>query len=255
MKEAEPAEAAKEAALPETVTEQVESEESAESAGTVQLEADPVISETATVELTKKAESTKEPDESPADDEPKPAAAEADSDAAEGDSDAAADDGTPSRRSWILAAAALVLSVALVSATVWMTVQRNNIADQQAMGADYVQAAKQAMLNITNISADTAPDDINRVLAVTSGDLKNEYTTRKDDYAAIVKKAQVNAKGEIIEAALQSSDEHSAIVLVAVKQIVTNVGAEGQQQRQYRFKVTIARGDNGFTATSMEMVV
>ncbi|PSK31845.1 hypothetical protein D6158_03475 [Nocardia seriolae] len=156
----------------------------------------------------------------------------------------------------VVAIAALVLTVVTVSGTVWAAHQRSAIADQDALRADYVQAAKQAMLNVTNISADTAQDDINRVLAVTSGDLHKDYTDRKDDYAGIVQKAQVRAKGEVVEAALQSSDDHSAIVLVAVKQVLTNAGADGQQQRQYRFKVTLSRDDKGgITATGMEMTV
>ncbi|MTE11239.1 hypothetical protein [Nocardia aurantiaca] len=155
----------------------------------------------------------------------------------------------------VVAVAALVLAVVVVGGTVWAAHQRSTLSDQDALRADYVQAAKQAMLNITNISADTAQDDINRVLAVTSGDLQKEYTDRKDDYAGIVQKAQVRAKGEVVEAALQSSDDHSAIVLVAVKQTLTNAGVDGPQQRQYRFKVTLSRDDKGITATGMEMTV
>ncbi|WP_040803146.1 hypothetical protein [Nocardia concava] len=155
----------------------------------------------------------------------------------------------------IVAVAALVLAVVAVSGTVWASHQRSTYADQDALRADYVQAAKQAMLNITNISADTAQADINRVLEVTSGDLHKDYTDRKDDYAGIVQKAQVKAKGEVVEAALQSSDDHTAVVLVAVKQTLTNAGAEGPQQRQYRFKVTLSKDDKGITATGMEMTV
>ncbi|MFC9993295.1 hypothetical protein [Nocardia sp. NPDC127526] len=184
-----------------------------------------------------------------------PATPEAETPADEAEAPAAASEDKSTRWTWFVSAAALVLAVAIAAATVFMAVQRNELSNEDALRADYVHAAKQAMLNITNINADTAQDDIDRVLAVTSGDLNTEYAQRKEDYAAIVQKAEVRAKGEIIEAALQSSDDHSAIVLVAVKQTLTNAGAEGPQQRQFRFKVTIVRGENGFTATAMEMVV
>ncbi|WP_405133698.1 hypothetical protein [Nocardia sp. NBC_01388] len=175
--------------------------------------------------------------------------------AAESEAPAAVSAGATSRWQWIVAAAALVLALAVGAGTVFMGIQRNHLADQEAMRAEYVQTAKQAMINITNISADTAQDDIKRVLQVTSGDLATEYTQRKDDYAAIVKKAAVHAKGEVVEAALQSADDQSAIVLVAVKQVLTNAGSDAPQQRQFRFKVTLARNDKGITATGMEMVV
>ncbi|MFJ4656582.1 hypothetical protein ACIP5Y_35405 [Nocardia sp. NPDC088792] len=155
----------------------------------------------------------------------------------------------------VVAIAALVLAVAVVGGTVWAVHERDTISAQDTLRGEYMQAARQAMLNITNISADTASDDINRVLQVTSGDLNKEYNDRKNDYMGIVQKAQVRAKGEVIESAVQTMDDHSAIVLVAVKQTLTNAGADGPQERQYRFKVSLARDAKGITATGMEMTV
>ncbi|WP_282779046.1 hypothetical protein [Nocardia sp. CC201C] len=155
----------------------------------------------------------------------------------------------------IVAVAAVLLAVALMGGTGYLVHLRGEIAAENALRADYVQTAKQAMLNITNISAETASDDIKRVLEVTSGELAAEYEQRKDDYAGIVQKAEVRAKGEVIDAAIESSDDHSAIVLVAVKQTLTNAGAEGPQQRQFRFRVTITHTERGLAATQMEMVI
>ncbi|SUA75916.1 Uncharacterised protein [Nocardia otitidiscaviarum] len=155
----------------------------------------------------------------------------------------------------IVAVAAVLLAVALMGGTGYLVHLRAEIAAENTLRADYVQTAKQAMLNITNISAETASDDIKRVLEVTSGELAAEYEQRKDDYAGIVQKAEVRAKGEVIDAAIESSDDHSAIVLVAVKQTLTNAGAEGPQQRQFRFRVTITHTERGLAATQMEMVI
>ncbi|MFI6870495.1 hypothetical protein [Nocardia sp. NPDC050406] len=174
---------------------------------------------------------------------------------AESEAPAAASAGR--RFSWerVLSAVAVVLAVAVVAASAWVMHLRSEASAQDALRADYVQTAKQAMLNITNISADTASEDIKRVLEVTSGDLAAEYEQRKDDYAGIVQKAEVKAQGEVVEAAIESSDDNTAIVLVAVKQTLTNAGAEGPQQRQFRFRVTIAHTEKGLAATQMEMVI
>ncbi|NNH73561.1 hypothetical protein HLB23_27515 [Nocardia uniformis] len=175
--------------------------------------------------------------------------------AAESEAPAAASAGTGFGWERIVAAAAVVLAIALMVGTGFLINLRNEAADEAALRADYIQTAKQTMLNITNISAETAADDIKRVLEVTSGDLATEYEQRKDDYAGIVQKAEVKAKGEVIDAAIESSDDNTAIVLVAVKQTLTNAGAEGPQQRQFRFRVTIAHTEKGLAATQMEMVV
>ncbi|WP_153410178.1 hypothetical protein [Nocardia macrotermitis] len=119
---------------------------------------------------------------------------------------------------------------------------------------EYLQTAKQAILNLTNIKDDTASQDIDRVLSVASGDLKAEYSQRKDAYAQVVKEAKVKASGEVIEAAIESQQDDSAQVLVAAKQTLTNAGDSQPQDRYYRFRVTVNRGDGGVTASKVEFV-
>ncbi|MEV6772817.1 hypothetical protein AB0N05_29675 [Nocardia sp. NPDC051030] len=156
----------------------------------------------------------------------------------------------------IAAAVFVVLAVASLGASGFFLHERNVAADREAQRTEYTQFAREAMTSITNISGDTAPDDFARVLAVTSGDFAADLAKRKDDFSSVVQKAQVKTKGEVVETALESSDDRSAIVLVAVKQTLTNAGAEGPQQRQYRFRVTLARGDGDkLSVTGMEMVL
>ncbi|MEU6564529.1 hypothetical protein [Nocardia nova] len=129
--------------------------------------------------------------------------------------------------------------------------QTDSLASQRD---DYVQTAKQAVLNLTNIKDDSAQQDIDRVLSVASGQLKEEYSARKDDYAKVVQQAKVKASGEIIEAALESSDDSSAKVLVAAKQTLTNAGSPDPQQRYYRFRITVTRDGGHTTASKVEFV-
>lgn len=158
---------------------------------------------------------------------------------------------------WMLiagAAAAAVVAIALVIGTGFFAYNLHTASDRDARRADYVQTAKQAILNLTTIKDDTAKADIDRVLAVASGELKAEYSQRKDAYASVVEQAKVKATGEIIESAIESEDGDSARVLVAAKQTLTNAGMADPQTRYYRFRVTVTRGDNGITASQVEFV-
>ncbi|WP_327095181.1 hypothetical protein OIE68_34835 [Nocardia vinacea] len=152
------------------------------------------------------------------------------------------------------AAAAVVVAIALVIGTGFFASNLHTASDRDARRADYVQTAKQAILNLTTIKDDTAKADIDRVLAVASGELKAEYSQRKDAYASVVEQAKVKATGEIIESAIESEDGDSARVLVAAKQTLTNAGMADPQTRYYRFRVTVTRGDNGITASQVEFV-
>ncbi|WP_062988475.1 hypothetical protein [Nocardia anaemiae] len=158
---------------------------------------------------------------------------------------------------WVLiagAAAAAIVAIALVVGTGFFAYNLHTASDRDARRADYVQTAKQAILNLTTIKDDTAKADIDRVLAVASGELKAEYSQRKDAYASVVEQAKVKATGEIIESAIESEDGDSARVLVAAKQTLTNAGMADPQTRYYRFRVTVTRGDNGITASQVEFV-
>ncbi|BCK52779.1 hypothetical protein [Nocardia wallacei] len=156
---------------------------------------------------------------------------------------------------WIAAVVAVLSALVLLGSGGFFVYHQRHADALDARRADYAQTAKQAVLNLTNIKDDTAPQDIDRVLAVASGQLKAEYSERKDAYAQVVQQAKVKASGEIIETAIESEDDHSARVLIAAKQTLTNAASADPQQRYYRFRVTVARGGDGqLTASQVEFV-
>ncbi|WP_067886974.1 hypothetical protein [Nocardia vaccinii] len=156
---------------------------------------------------------------------------------------------------WIAAAVAAVSALVLIGSGGFLIYHEYHVDALQQQRADYIQTAKQVVLNLTNISGDTAPKDIDRVLSVASGQLEQEYSERKDAYAQVVQQAKVKASGQIIETALESQDDHTARVLVAAAQTLTNAGSPDPQQRYYRFRVTVTRDDSGhLTGSQVEFV-
>jgi Mce-associated membrane protein len=158
---------------------------------------------------------------------------------------------------WLRMAAAAVAAAAVIALVVtsgFFIFGLRSADARDARRADYEQTAKQAILNLTTINDETAKADIDRVLAVASGELKAEYAERKDAYASVVEQAKVKATGEIVETAIENEDPNSARVLIAAKQTLTNAGMKDPQTRFYRFRVTVTRGDNGITASQVEFV-
>ncbi|MBF5001182.1 hypothetical protein IRT45_29020 [Nocardia sp. BSTN01] len=169
--------------------------------------------------------------------------------------DAPAETSEPAKRSlgplgWAAAVVAVLSLLLLVGSGGFFAYHQHQVSTQADQRTEYIQTAKQAILNLTNIKDDTAKQDIDRVLSVASGQLKQEYSERKDAYAQVVQQAKVKASGEIIETAVESQDDHTAKVLVAAKQTLTNAGAKDPQERYYRFRVTVDRDDNGGTTAS-----
>ncbi|MBF6319374.1 hypothetical protein IU453_21705 [Nocardia cyriacigeorgica] len=167
----------------------------------------------------------------------------------------AADGDRPRRAVRILAvAASTIVALALVAGAVISVFAVHSTDERDALRAEYIQTARQTVLNLTTIRADTAKEDIDRILTMASGEFKDEFNGRVDPFTEVVKQAKVQSTGEVVEAALESSDDNSARVLVAAKQTVTNAGQEGPQLRYYRFRITVTNSDSGMTASDVEFV-
>jgi Mce-associated membrane protein len=154
------------------------------------------------------------------------------------------------------AAAVAVLSLAGLLGSGGCYVYHQRHADAlNARRAAYLQTARQAVLNLTNITDDSAGRDIDRVLSVASGDLEQEFAQNKDAYQKVVQQIKIKATGEVVEAAIESEDAHVARVLVVATQTLTNAGTDRPQERNYRFRVILARDDQGaVTASGVEFV-
>ncbi|WP_410874322.1 hypothetical protein [Nocardia sp. A7] len=152
-----------------------------------------------------------------------------------------------------LAAAAVLVLALVVGATFTALAARSGSQDEE-LRAQYTQTARQAVINLTTIRADSAKEDIDRILAVASGEFKNEFDGRVDPFMDVVKQAKVVSSGEVVESGIESVDENSAKVLVAAKQMVSNTGSAEPQARQYRFRITVSKGDSGMTVSKVEFV-
>lgn len=151
--------------------------------------------------------------------------------------------------------AAAVVALALVSAAVLSVFAVQSAEERDAYRAEYLQTARQTIINLTTIRADSAEEDIDRILTMASGEFKTEFDGRVDPFTEIIKQANVVSNGEVIEAAIENEHENSAQILVAAKQTLTNAGQEEPQQRYYRFRVTVTRADDGsLSASDVEFV-
>ncbi|MFC4377132.1 hypothetical protein ACFO5K_23895 [Nocardia halotolerans] len=151
-------------------------------------------------------------------------------------------------------AAAVVLVLALVGGAGFAAFSAYSVDRDEDLRAQYTETARQAVLNLTTIRAETAKEDIDRILAVASGDFKAEFDGRVEPFMGVVQEANVVSSGDVVESGIVSADDESAQVLVAAKQTVSNKGSPEPQSRQYRFRVTVANADAGMTVSKVEFV-
>lgn len=153
--------------------------------------------------------------------------------------------------------AASVLAVLLVVAVALAAVM--GVLAWQAHGRDSaataaVAAARQVAVNLTTMKADTADQDLQRLLESATGEFRSEFADRQQPFVQVVKQAKVSTVGDVVGAGLDRLDGGTARVLVAVHSTVKNAAAQQGEPRDYRLAVTMQQIDDRWLASGVEFV-
>ena len=92
---------------------------------------------------------------------------------------------------------ASVLVIALVAVGAWLIVDRQSANERDERREAYLQAARQTVLNLTTINADTADADVARLLEGATGDFKAEFEGREGPFVEVVQQAGAIEAGKL----------------------------------------------------------
>lgn len=142
--------------------------------------------------------------------------------------------------SWALVVMVVtVIALGAVSGYLGYQLIRQDRADDQRNL--FIQVAKQGALNLTTIDWQTAEADVARILDAATGQFYDDFSQRSQPFIDVVKQAQSKSQGTITEAGVESEADDAAQVLVAVTVNTSNVGAEEQQPRRWKMRVTVQK--------------
>jgi Mce-associated membrane protein len=136
----------------------------------------------------------------------------------------------------LLALLCLALAVAAVFGSRWYGDRQLEKAHQQALAA-----AKQTTVDFVSVSAASVDRDLQRIVAGSTGDFKDEFTRGQSQVRAAVVENNVESRGTVLRAALMSGDRRRAVVLVAMDATVRNAKAPEGRASHYRIQVEMAR--------------
>ena len=127
-------------------------------------------------------------------------------------------DEAPARRGLTAALAAVVAALVLASLVLGLVLGRHLSARRDADSArgDALASARQAILNLDALSADTISKDLARVVAGSTGAFRDSFTKSQKDLTAIVKERKTVSTGNVLSAGVVRSDSDTATVLIAV---------------------------------------
>lgn len=214
-------------------------------------------SETSAVPQTETATvSTDEPEAS----EPAEAAEDGD-DTGAADTEEATADSAPvkpkKKRSWAKIAAASVAMlaiIALLGATGFMVWKHRDAEAQRHRAAEFSAAARQGVVNLMSMDFNQAKESVQRVIDDSTGKFKSNFQDGAEDLIKAMTDAKVVTKVTVNDAAVESMDKDSAIVLVAATSQRTGPDApkEDQQPRVWRVVVSLQRDGDQLKVSDVE---
>jgi Mce-associated membrane protein len=160
-----------------------------------------------------------------------------------------------SRLSTPLAVAAVVAIFALLGASGWMLWQHHTVQAERQRSAAFVAAARQGVINLTSLDFNHAKEDVQRVLDSATGEFRDDFARRADDFASVVKDSKAVTEGAVGAAAIESMAKDSAVVLVLANERITNVAGAKNDPRAFRFRVTVVRDGDQLKISKVEYVI
>jgi Mce-associated membrane protein len=154
----------------------------------------------------------------------------------------------------LAAALGLVMLVAISALVSWLGMRAYQSHQRDQERALFVQTARQGALNLTTIDY-THPDaDVQRILDSATGTFYDDFAKRSQPFIEVVKQAKSTSQGTVTEAGLESTDNDTAHVLVAVMVKTSNAGAAEQQPRAWRMRISVQKLGDSAKVSNVEFV-
>jgi len=139
-----------------------------------------------------------------------------------------------------LAAAVVIGAIAVLGVLAgWFGYQALEEHELNKRDALFLEAGRQAALNLTTIDYAEADADIKRVLDSATGDFKDEFQRNSIGFADVMRKAQAKTTGTVTAAGNEFVNGDTAQILVAMSVNTTTAGVPEEQPRLWRMRLMV----------------
>lgn len=149
---------------------------------------------------------------------------------------------------------AVVVVISAVSASGYIAWRHRALSQQGQDEAEFVAAARQGVVTMTSVDFNNAKEDVHRIIEGATGEFKDDFQKKADDFIKVVEESKVITKGTVHAAAVDSMTGDSAVVLVAATSEVTNAAGAKNEPRAWRLSVTVTRTGGQLKLSKVEFV-
>jgi Mce-associated membrane protein len=154
-----------------------------------------------------------------------------------------------------LTISAIVAICALLGVSGWLTWHHHNVVQERQRAAAYVATARQGVINLTSLDFNKAKEGVQRVLDSSTGEYRDDFQRRAEDFASVVKDSKAVTEGSVAATAVESMNNDSAVVLVLANERVTNIAGAKDQPRTFRFRVSVVHDGDQLKLSKVEFVL
>jgi Mce-associated membrane protein len=155
---------------------------------------------------------------------------------------------------WVIVTCSLA-AAALGGVIGYLGYQKHVIQQTAQRDSVFVEAGRQAALNLTTISYTDVDRDVARVLDSATGSFHDDFQNRSGPFIAVVKQAQSTSRGTITEAGLSSVDGDQAQVIVAVSVTTSIAGRSNDDQpRGWRMRLNVQKVGDSAKVSDVQFV-
>ncbi|MDQ1049670.1 hypothetical protein [Streptomyces sp. V4I2] len=149
----------------------------------------------------------------------------------------------------------LVVATVLTTAlTTWLGLGLHDQREADQRRQDILAAARQSALNFTSLDYRHYDRDSANVLKSATGDFKKQFAAQTEQLTELVAENRSVSQGQVLEAGIVRSDEHSARVLVVADSKVTNTAVPKGEARTYRLRLDLVQRDDRWLTSDVEFV-
>lgn len=163
-------------------------------------------------------------------------------------SDAPVAEQSKSRRLALAALATLVLI------TGWLGYRDYQVRQGEHRRQEMVQAARQGAVSLTTIDHEHVDEDVQRILAASTGSFHDDFEQRAKPFADAARKAQSKSVGTVNEAGIESAGSDEGQVLLTMTVMTSNRGVPERQPNAWRLRVSVTAVDDGYKVSRVEFV-
>lgn len=148
--------------------------------------------------------------------------------------------GRPARKT-VAVSLGILLACASLAASGYMVWQDGTVMHKRQLAPEFAAAARQGVTTLMSIDPRHAKEDIQRSIAVTTGDLKAQLEARSALMAQQAEESKVMSRVTVEAVGVESLTDNSGVALVSAKSDVTNPDNTKRPPMLWRISVTIER--------------